>query len=136
MNTSSWPGREQCRAAFIHFVCLHCRTQAEAGALLDMSAKTLRKVLKQLGLVWVRPMSRFAPTLPPPEWLGEMLAFMRAADRAGRPVELPDDLLLRWVARRPHLVRSLAPERAERAEQAHPALADRELVGRELARGW
>lgn len=131
MNTSSWPGREQFSAAFIHFVCLHCRTQAEAGALLDMSAKTLRKVLKQLGLVWVRPMSRFAPTLPPPEWLLELLAFMRAAGRAGRPVDLPDDLQLRWVARRPQLVRALAPERAERAEELHPAFA-----GRELARGW
>ena len=83
-------------AAIVHFVCLHSRTLKEAAHILEMDEKTLRKLRRELGVEWTRPMKRFAPTSSPPEWWRELMQFLRSASRAGRPIELPDELLIQW----------------------------------------
>ena len=67
-------------AAMVHFVCLHSRTLKEAAQILEMDEKTLRKLRRELGVEWTRPMKRFAPTSSPPEWWRELMQFLRSYD--------------------------------------------------------
>ena len=113
-------------AAIVHFVCLHSRTLKEAAQILEMDEKTLRKLRRELGVEWTRPMKRFAPTSPPSEWWRELMQFLRSASRAGRPIELPDELLIQWVGQRPQLRRQLASS----FEPLRPEWGGQEMVRR------
>ena len=90
------------------FVCAYFRTFNGAAKNRNMSPKMFRRRLKEAGLEWVRPLRRFDPDLPPPEWWLDLQQVMLSARRTGRPQQLPDWFLIKWVKARPELHRSLA----------------------------
>ncbi len=112
MSESSWYSWDTIKAAYLSLLYAHVPYEKDAARIVGKSARSVSDFSKDQEVYFTKPLHAGGPILPPANWFVELIQFLLQARRTGKVIQLPRDLLLRWV-------REICPE-VLRPEYLHP----------------